>query len=37
MNLLTLFVFRTKVDMTKYMELHEFQFDNVFGHEANNQ
>ena len=23
--------------MTKYMELHEFQFDNVFGHEANNQ
>ena len=29
--------FRQKVDLTKYVENHEFNFDNVFDKEADNQ
>lgn len=30
------FVYRTKVDLTKYMENHEFVFDDVFGETVTN-
>ena len=30
-------MYRLKVDLTKYIEEHMFQFDNAFGHEDDNQ
>ena len=30
-------IYRLKVDLTKYIEEHMFQFDNAFGHEDDNQ
>jgi hypothetical protein len=29
--------YRSKVDLTKYIEEHLFEFDNAYSHEADNQ